>query len=455
MRAASPRLPADLRPIRAPSGPGADAKKHPPRFRRPRLPSFVPWSSAGRDLRVAKIKAHSLTGRITPDVLRLAFRNVKRNRGAAGIDKVSIGLFERHLDQNLLALMRRLKDWSFRPLPLRRSYISKGEGKTRPLGIPAVRDRIAQEVLRQLLSPLFERIFHADSYGFRPARNCHMAVSRVEELRQLGYTYVLDADIKGFFDNIPHAVIMAGVAAEVADGNILRLVERFLKAGVMEEGELRPTTVGTPQGGVISPLLANITLNGLDWRLHDAGYRFVRYADDFVVLCQSEIEVKAAHDLVQEHLSQLGLTLSAEKTKQTKFREGFAFLGFQLSSWSVKMRQKAVEKFKAKIRELTHRSHNLDQEVVRKVNAVIRGTANYFATSFSSVVTQFARLDHWMRMRLRCMKYKARRLTDNWRFQRKHLARMGFVFLSAARAPPVVGTTGAPNGAILMESPGA
>jgi len=294
---------------------------------------------------VAKLKAHSLTGRITPDVLRRAFRNVKRLRGAAGIDKVSSALFEKNLDQNLLALLRRLEAGAFRPLPLRRVPIPKGEGTTRPLGIPAVRDRVAQDVLRQLLSPLFERIFHADSYGFRPAHNCHQAIERVLELRRLGYNYVLDADLQGFFDIIPHAVIMAGMAAEVADGNILRLVERFLKAGVIEEGVFRPTAVGTPQGGVLSPLLANIALNSLDWRLHDAGY--------FVVLCRTEAAVKAAHDLVQSHLTQLGLTLSAEKTRQTSFRAGFAWLGFQLSSWAVTMSAKAVEKFKTKIRDLT------------------------------------------------------------------------------------------------------
>lgn len=365
-----------------------------------------------------------------------AFRNVKRNRGAAGIDKVSITLYEKNLRENLLSLMRQLKDGTFRPLPLRRIHIPKGDGKTRPLGIPAVRDRIAQEVLRLLLNPLFERIFHDDSYGFRPARGCHMALARVVELHQQGYTHVLDADIKGFFDNLPHKVIMNGLAAEVADGNILRLVERFLKAGVMEEGVFRPTTVGTPQGGVISPLLANIALNSLDWRLHDAGYRFVRYADDFVVLCQTAAEVKEAHDLVQQHLAHIGLSLSAEKTKQTQFREGFAFLGFVLSSWSVTMRPKSVEKFKDKIRELTPRHHNLDAEVVKRVNAVVRGTANYFDTPFSRVWDQFRTLDRWIRMRLRCMKFKRKRTTDNWRLHRKHLSNMGFLFLSDPRAPP-------------------
>src|SRR5207245_8782518 len=152
-------------------------------------------------------------------------------------------------------LLRHCKSRAFELPPLRPVWIPKGDGKTRPLGIPAVRDRSAQEVLRLLLSPLFEPIFHDDSYGFRAARNCHQAVQRVLDLHRQGYTQVLDADIKGFFDNIPHAVIMAGVVAEVADGNMLRLVERFLRAGVLEAGVFRPTTVGTPQGGVISPLL--------------------------------------------------------------------------------------------------------------------------------------------------------------------------------------------------------
>ena len=388
-----------------------------------------------------KIKAHSLTGRITTLMMAAAFRNVKRNRGAAGIDKVSIQLFENNLQQNLLALMRCLKNGTYQSQPLKRVHIPKGDGKTRPLGIPAVRDRVAQEVVRQLLSPLFERIFHDDSFGFRPERGCHGAVQKVIELHQLGYKYVLDADIKGFFDNIPHQVIMAGLAAEVADGNILRIVERFLKAGVMEDGVFTPTSMGTPQGGVISPLLANIALNSLDWRLHDAGFRFVRYADDFVVLGQSQAQVNEAHALVQLHLTQLGLALSPEKTKLTPFREGFSFLGFAISSWSVTMRPKSVEKFKTKIRELTIRSHNLDHTVVMKVNQVVRGTANYFATAFSNVRDLFRRLDRWIRMRIRCMKFKRKQLTDNWRIKRKHLRNLGFTFLSDVWQPPAVRTT--------------
>lgn len=385
-----------------------------------------------------KIKAHSLTGRITTDLMRTAFRNVKRNRGAAGVDKISIALYENNLEQNLLALMRCLKEGTYQSLPLRRVHIPKGDGKTRPLGIPAVRDRVAQEVVRQLLSPLFERIFHDDSYGFRPRRGCHMAVARVVEFHRQGCKHVLDADIKGFFDNIPHEVIMAGVAAEVADGNILRIVERFLKAGVMEDGVRSPTWRGTPQGGVISPLLANIALNGLDWQLDAAGYRFVRYADDFVVLGESKTQVEEAHDRVKRHLAELGLTLSPEKTKLTQFQEGFAFLGFTITSWSVSMRPKSLEKFKAKIRELTVRKHNLDHHVVTKVNRVVRGTANYFATAFSSVQSLFRDLDGWIRMRIRCMKFKCKRRTDNWRLRRKHLRNLGFIDLSDVWQPPAV-----------------
>jgi group II intron reverse transcriptase/maturase len=383
-----------------------------------------------------KIKAHSLTGRILPALIHKAFRNVRRNRGVAGIDKVSIVMFEANLEQNLLALMRDLKQGTFQPLPLRRAYIPKGPGQQRPLGIPAVRDRVAQEVLRLLLSPLFERLFHDDSYGFRPGRNCHQALERVLELHRLGHLHVFDADIKGFFDNIPHEVIMAGVRAEVADGKILDLIERFLKAGVMAEGVFQPTRKGTPQGGVISPLLANITLNSLDWRLHDAGFRFVRYADDFVVLGQTKVQVQKAQALVQEQLTSLGLTLSAEKTRTTQFREGFAFLGFSVSSWSVTMRPKAVEKFKNKIRELTPRRHNLDATVIRRLNQVIRGTGHYFATSFSAVGDLFRGLDRWIRMRLRCMKYKRKRRTDGRRFLVRNFRHLGLVFLLDLRPAP-------------------
>jgi len=362
------------------------------------------------------IKVHSLTGRITPQLMRQAFLAVKRNRGAAGVDKVSIAMFAANLEENLAALMRDLKTGVFRPLPLRRVHIPKGPGtqKLRPLGIPVVRDRVAQEVMRRLLAPIFEPRFHDASFGFIPGRNCHQAIERVLELHRQGYTVVLDADIAGFFDNIPHRVIMEAVAAEVADGNILNLVEGFLTAGVMEDGVFKPTTIGTPQGGVISPLLANIVLNHLDWQLHAAGYWFVRYADDFVVLCQTQRQAHEARTFVERVLTEaLGLQLSAEKTKVTTYGKGYQFLGFFLSSRSRRMREKSVQKFKAKVRELTVRKCNLDAEAVEKLNRVIRGTANYFATEFSTCRWMFQKLDSWIRMRLRSMKLKRKNYNDN------------------------------------------
>lgn len=376
-----------------------------------------------------KIKAHSLTGRITDAVMLAAFKRVKRNRGVAGIDKVSVKMFEANLAQNLAALMRDLKQGTFEPMPLRRAYIPKADGQLRPLGIPAVRDRVAQEVLRHLLEPIFEGRFHDASFGFRPNRNCHQAVQRVLDLGRQGYSHVLDADIKGFFDNIPHTVIMSGLAAEVADGNILRLVEKFLRAGVMEQGVFKPTSMGTPQGGVFSPLLANIALDQLDWQLEEAGLRLVRYADDFVVLCQSERQAKEARDLVEQVLARLGLQLSAEKTQLTRFKKGFNFLGFFISSRTVRMREQSVRKFKDRVRELTCRKLNLDADSILRLNWVLRGTANFFAAPFARVSGLFRSLDSWVRMRLRCMKFKRKWRTDNYRLRDAQLDRMGVLSL--------------------------
>ena len=203
-----------------------------------------------------KRKVYSMTGRIDDRLMMQAFKAVKKNRGAAGIDKVSIGMFEENLDANLAALKGDLKTrGAFSPKPLRRVWIPKDAKGTkfRPLGIPAVRDRVAQEVIRRLLEPIFEPLFHDGSFGFRPKRSCHNAIDRVLSFHDEADRITLDADIAGFFDNIPHKLIVGAVAEEVADGNILSLVEKFLAAGVMDGGVFKPTTIGTPQGGVISP----------------------------------------------------------------------------------------------------------------------------------------------------------------------------------------------------------
>ena len=376
-------------------------------------------------------KAHSLTGRITPELALAAFHAVRRNRGAAGIDKVSIQMFAANLDANLQSLLDDLKDGSFQPKPLRRQFIDKGNGKLRPLGIPAVRDRVAQEALRRLLSPVFEPKFHDASYGFRPGRNCHRAIERVLEHHEKGDWHVLDADIQGFFDNLPHEVIMAAVAAEVADGNILRLIERFLRSGVMENGVFKPTTVGTPQGGVISPLLANIVLNHLDWSLHNHGLRFVRYADDFVVVTPSKTQAEEARKQVEHALGELGLALSPDKTQITTYGKGYSFLGFVISSRSRRIRPKSEQKFQDKVRDLTPRHHNFDAAVIVKLNQVIRGTAQYFCANWSTHRKTMRELDSWVRMRLRAMWKKVKRTTDNYRLPNRKFERLGLLSLES------------------------
>jgi RNA-directed DNA polymerase len=259
-----------------------------------------------------------------------------------------------------------------------------------------------------------------------------MAVEAALKLHDEGFGDVVDADIQGFFDNLSHPIIMQSVAERVADGNILRLVEKFLTSGVMDNGVFKPTSVGTPQGGVVSPLLANIVLNYLDWQLDHAGYRFVRYADDFVVLCQTPEQAKEALAFVQQVLEQrLKLHLSPEKTKVTSYGKGYSFLGFVLSSRSRRMRPKSVKKFKDKVRKLTCRKLNLDQAQVDQLNRVIRGTARYFATWFFTGRTTFNRLDCWIRMRLRCMKTKSKSRCHHLKLQNKVFDRLGLTRLES------------------------
>ena len=375
-----------------------------------------------------KLRVHSLTGRITPEVMRKAFTMVKRNRGAAGLDQESIKMCEANLEENLLALMRDVKSGTYQAIPLRRVYIPKGKGAWRPLGIPAVRCRIAQEGIRALIAPIVAPTFHDHSHGFRRHRSGHTAMAQLVELHRQGFRVVLDADLKGFCDSIPHQLILDLVAREIADGNILALIKKFLQAGVMEDGEVRPTREGTPQGGVVSPLLANIVLNHLDWRLEELGDKFVRYADDFVVLCKTTRQAERALEAVTACVEEdLGLALNPDKTHLTTFGQGFDFLGYRVTARTIRLGGQAEERFKMKIKTLTRRSHNLDAEVVVKVNRVIRGTVRYFATEFTTCLGQFNELDRWIRMRIRCMKFKRIWKSDNRRLKTRHIVHMGFI----------------------------
>ncbi len=376
-----------------------------------------------------KFRHHSLTGRITPDTLFKAWRKVRANRGAAGVDKQSVQMFESNLDNNLSKLLKELKDGSFRPLPLLRRFIKKIGGKFRPLGIPAVRDRVGQEMLRALLAPIFERLFHDSSHGFRRNRSCHTAMNELMGYTRQGWgMWIVEADIVGFFDNISHKLIYDLVSAQVADGKMLALLEKFLQAGVMEKTRIKPTRKGTPQGGVISPLLANIVLNHLDWTLHKHGFQFVRYADDFVVVCKSKQKAEKALELIRRVIEDdLELQLHPDKTRLVRVKEGFDFLGFYINSLTVRMGQKAEDRFKDKVRLATTRHHNLDSEIIKRLNVVIRGTVNYFFAPFTRNLAQFNELDRWIRMRIRCMKYKRISMKDNCWFENRHIRRLGLV----------------------------
>jgi RNA-directed DNA polymerase len=355
---------------------------------------IVKATQAGRWTKVKALQrllTHSFSGKA------LAVKRVTENQGkrTAGVDGETW-----NTSRKKTAALGTLRQRGYRPQPLRRTYIPKRNGKLRPLGIPTVRDRVAQEVVRSLLEPIFEPHFSEFSFGFRPGRNAHQAIEAVNTAHEAGFKWVVDADTlrESFFDNIPHDLILNLVAERVADGNILRprSVREFLSAGVMEDFALLPPVSGTPQGGVISPLLANIVLNVLDQRLTRAGYRFVRYADDFVVLCRTHAQAKQALEFVDTTLRQeLGLSLSSAKTKVTNFVKGFdsRSVGFHLTRRKASVRSKSIEKLKDRIRQITTRSHNLDPETVRALNRVLIGFAHYFALPFATVKMQFA--DNW------------------------------------------------------------
>jgi len=378
----------------------------------------------------SNLKVHSLTGRIDTNLMFKALKNVKRNRGVPGYDKVSIKSFEANLDQNLEALIFDLKHRGlYKAEPLLRVDIPKEKGKTRSLGIPTVRDRVAQEVIRSLLCPIFDKQVSDFSFGFRPGRNAHQAVEQILDFHKQGFSHVVDADIKGFFDNIPHELIIDLVAKVIADGNILGIIRSFLTADIEINGKLFKSIKGTPQGGVISPLLANIVLDVLDKRLAQTDFQFVRYADDFVVFAKSQASAEQALAFVTQEIKSLGLTLAHNKTDVTNFKKGFNFLGFCISSYGVSVRDKSVEKFKNKISSISKRSHNFSAEAISKISRVTRGFSNYFDKPFTTVEYQFRKLNEWIRMRLRCMKFKRISRNDNQKLRNKHLTKLGLVSL--------------------------
>jgi RNA-directed DNA polymerase len=340
-----------------------------------------------------------------PANLQSAFQKVWRNGGSAGADEQTVAHFARHAETELQRLHEQLRDGTYRPQPVRRAWIDKpGSKEKRPLGIPAVRDRIVQGALRHVLEPILETEFAEHSYGFRPGRGAKDALRRVDTLLKAGHDWVVDADLKSYFDTIPHDRLLALVKEHVADGRVLALVERFLRAGVLEEAKgWQPTERGTPQGGVISPLLANLYLNPLDHQMAATSWDLVRYADDFVILCRSQAEAQAALEAVRQWVREAGLTLHPEKTRIVNARQpgGFDFLGYHFERGMKWPRQKSLEKLKDRLRAKTSRLDGRKlADIVADVNRSLRGWYGYFQHSKANV---FATVDGYVRRRLRSL----------------------------------------------------
>lgn len=356
-----------------------------------------------------------------------AWNAVKANRGSAGVDGETIQWFEAQLNQNIREIQRLIKENRYQPEPVLRHYIEKDNGKKRPLGIPTIRDRIVQQAVRQMIEPLFDRDFYRHSYGFRKGHSQHQALDTVKRAKQSGYEYVVDMDIQSYFDTIPHDLLMEKVKTKIADGRVLDLIEMWLKAGVMEDDQFYDTTVGSPQGGVISPLLANIYLDEFDWKMNQQGFPIVRYADDAIVFCKTKSEAERAYKAAKEILEHtLKLTMHPEKTKVVHFEEGFRFLGFDFWKDYMVLPEDRMRKYKDKIRILTRRQQGRSlEEMIHKLNPVIRGFSNYFR--IGNVKKKFTRLDEWIRMRIRAYIRKKRSMESNWRIPNKVLTQAGLI----------------------------
>jgi RNA-directed DNA polymerase len=372
--------------------------------------------------------------------LRSAFYQVARNEGAAGVDRVTIEMFEKHLDDNLRNLCEELRKGTYQPQLIRRHYIPKpGTQEKRPLGIPTVRDRVVQTVLRMLLEPIFEHEFAEQSYGFRPQRGCKDALRRVDELLKAGYTHIVDADLKSYFDTIPHDALMALVGQKVTDGRILSLLRAFLKQGILDGLREWEPEQGSPQGAVVSPLLSNIYLNPLDHLMAQQGIEMVRYADDFVILCRTAEEAQRVLELVRQWTATADLTLHPTKTKIVDARtDGFDFLGYRFEAGTRRPRAKSLDKIKEAIRAKTKRSSGDSlPRIIANLNMTLRGWFEYFKHSHRYT---FDPLDPWIRMRLRSILRKRLgrtgrgRGSDHQRWPNAFFAKLGLYNLSLAHA---------------------
>lgn len=377
---------------------------------------------------------------MAPATLQLAWERVRANRGAAGVDGQSIERFERQAELYLRELADGLREGSYRPQPVRRVEIPKGDGRTRPLGIPAVKDRIVQTALKLVIEPIFEVKFCQTSYGFRPGRGCKDALREVDRLIEQGYTFVVDADLASYFDTIPHERLMHRVEERISDGRLLALVRAFLAQDILHGLERWTPNAGTPQGAVISPLLANIYLHPLDELMVSRGHRMVRYADDFVIMCKSREEAEAALALVQQWVAENGLRLSPTKTHVGDCRqpgEGFEFLGYRFEAGRRWVRKKSLDRFKDKIRAKTGRTRGDSlARVIADLNRTLRGWFEYFKHAHPYT---FKAMDGFIRRRLRTLLRKQKKrsgvghtLADHIRWPNAFFAQAGLLALYGA-----------------------
>jgi group II intron reverse transcriptase/maturase len=352
-----------------------------------------------------KRKHHSLIDKVYAlRNLEAAWKRVQSNNGCAGIDRVSVESFGKNASTILPKVHELLKDDRYTPKAVKRVWIPKSDGRKRPLGIPTVVDRVVQQAVLNILGPIFERKFLSVSFGFRLGRSTHDAMREVWRLLQSGRTWVVDLDIKSYFDTIPHDRLIDHVAEEVADGRVLGLIRQFLTSKVMEDLKLIEVELGTPQGGVISPLLANIYLHHLDAKMVAEGYEIVRYADDLVVICRTRAEAQAALARLKSILEgELELTVHPEKTRIVHVSQGFEFLGYRIYKAHrclyARPREKSVRSFCERIRTGTRRCQGVNlAEMIRRLSPVIRGWGNYFHKAH--VRTLFFKMDRWITWRV-------------------------------------------------------
>ena len=356
--------------------------------------------------------------------LIVAYQQVKKNKGAPGIDGVTIQTYGEKLHENTERLHLELKTGKYEPSPVRRVEIPKPDGSTRPLGIPTVRDRVVQQALVNIIQPIFEKDFHPSSYGYRPGGSCQKAIAKAEQfMNRYKLKHVVDMDLSKCFDTLDHEQIIDKMNRKISDGSVLKLIRQFLKAGIMKNGEYAQTLAGSPQGGVCSPLIANIYLDDFDQKMKAKGIRIVRYADDILIFAKSPRAAKKNLQMAKHILEdELKLTVNQKKTSITSVKQGVAYLGVIIWENRVTINPKRIKRFKDKIRELTPRNHGMNVEaMIKRLNCVLRGWANYFR--IANCKRKFSELMQWIRRRLRMKQMKE---WKSWKALFKVLRRNGY-----------------------------